>query len=164
MTKKGLFQRAAVAAADSELQAKLQKWKQSADTEKPVFSPQSSTIETTLGENEDHKKPPLPPKSLRFQRQQLQRVLDGDLNPPPAGKKKWTSRDVRGLLDLVTMRLRAEAGRKRREQDKEELMKAYDRPRTLDGVKVKGQQQEEEPEVELRSRAQSKVISVVNIV
>ena len=86
------------------------------------------------------------------ERLQLQKLLDGELSPPPqggsaSGKKKWSQRDVRGMLDLVTMRLKAEARRKGK-VDREELSKAYDSPRALD-KQMMGNNKGEEEENEL---------------
>ena len=111
-----------VATLDGELQSKLKKWKESADNSEPVFSfdeNSASKIPNSPSEKQDFPfgprrksstssstRPALPPKSAFFRQKQLKKLLDGSLKPPP--NKKFKERDIRGLLDLVTMQIKAE--------------------------------------------------------
>ena len=103
-----------------ELRKKLHKWKDSAETDKPVFS-NGDTADSKGGVE-------LPEKPLRFQHAQLKKLLEGKLNPPE--NKKWTRKGVQALLDNLDVRLKFEE-RSRSKTPLEELYKCYDVPMAL---------------------------------
>lgn len=106
---------------NKELQSKLQKWKESAETEESVFS----SADKNGG---DSRIMDLPEKSLRFQHRQLRNLLEGKLNPPE--NKKWTRAGVQALLDNVGVRLKFEE-MNRMKPPLKELYKSYDVPMVL---------------------------------
>jgi len=121
MGKSSLFKKISVSAGDCELQAKLLKWKVSADTASPVFSSGgddsaftfSTATVASHGQPSSKKRPPLPEKPARFHQRQLRRLLAAELAPPE--NKRWPGRERERVasraLDLLTMHLRAEARR-----------------------------------------------------
>ena len=99
----------------------MQKWKESAETDEPVFS--SADKNGGICKILD-----LPEKSLRFQQRQLRKLLEGKLNPPE--NKKWTRVGVQALLDKLDVRLKFEE-RNKIKPPLEELYKCYDVPMVL---------------------------------
>ena len=106
---------------NKELRRKLQKWKESVETDEPVFS--SANKNGGICKIMD-----LPEKSLRFQHRQLRKLLEGKLNPPE--NKKWTRVGVQALLDKLNVRLKFEE-RNMIKTPLEELYKCYDMPMVL---------------------------------
>ena len=106
---------------NKELRRKLQKWKESVETDEPVFS--SANKNGGICKIMD-----LPEKSLRFQHRQLRKLLEGKLNPPE--NKKWTRVGVQALLDKLNVRLKFEE-RNMIKPPLEELYKCYDMPMVL---------------------------------
>ncbi len=94
---------------DIELKSKLEKWKQSADTESPVFSGRSQISKFASRDRPSA----VPRKSLRFQRQQLQKLLSGEICPDP--RTQLDAKHLAGLVDRLTMQMKAEARRRRSE-------------------------------------------------
>ena len=105
---------------NAELRKKLQRWNESAETGKPVFS--------SGGKCEGLDVPVLPEKPVRFQHAQLRKLLEGKINPPE--NKKWTRKGVEALLDNLDVRLKFEE-RSRNKTPLEELYKCYDVPMAL---------------------------------
>ena len=106
---------------NKELRKKLQKWKESAETDEPVFSTSSNKRGVKMTD-------PPPEKSLRFQRRQLRRLLEGKLNPPES--RKWTRVGVQALLDKLDVRLKFEE-RNGIKKPLQELYECYDTPMVL---------------------------------
>lgn len=115
---------------NKELKRKLQKWKESAETEEPVFSSANKGchIYCNLANFKLNGNPDLPEKSVRFQHRQLRKLLEGKLNPPE--NKKWTTVGVQALLDKVDVRLKFDE-RNRIKTPLHELYKCYDVPMVL---------------------------------
>ena len=101
-----------------ELRKKLRRWKESAETDKPVFSNGDTACKDT-------DVPVLPEKPLRFQHAQLRKLLEGKISPPE--NKKWTRKGVQALLDKLDVHLKFEE-RSRSKTPLEELYKCYDVP------------------------------------
>lgn len=114
-------QESLVSPEDEELQSKLKKWKQSADTSCPI-----SPVDGHCW----NEKPPLPEKSLAFKQRQLKNVIDGKIQPPP--NKRWPKYAVLDLHDKVSFELKA----LKRHQDPEELNKLYDCPRRITSIDI----------------------------
>ena len=111
---------------NGELMDKLKKWKESAE----------SSLSPTKSQPSDPP-PPLPEKPAKFKQKQLRALLSGELQPPRNGAKKWkhNEREVRVLLDRVTIQLRFLSKQKsmRSASEEEALNRLYDKPRCLDG-------------------------------
>ena len=105
---------------NQELRKKLQRWKESAETDKPVFSNGAKC--------EGLEVPVLPEKPVRFHHAQLRKLLEGKISPPE--NKKWTRKGVEALLDNLDMRLKFEE-RSKSKTPLEELYKCYDVPMAL---------------------------------
>ncbi|XP_059083869.1 uncharacterized protein LOC131881107 isoform X2 [Tigriopus californicus] len=104
---------------NEELQTKLRKWKQSADTSSPV---------NPVDGLHWREKPPLPEKSLNFKQRQLKNLIDGKIQPPP--NKRWPKYAILDLHDKACFELKAI----QRHQDREELNKLYDCPRRISSI------------------------------
>lgn len=81
-------------ARSGELQNKLEKWKQSAETGKRINKASRDEDDDEgqdgLSENFCTKPPPLPEKPAKFRLKQLQKMLDGKLDPP----KSWNEKEI----------------------------------------------------------------------